>query len=478
MKVCCIVPIKHKSERVPGKNFRLFNGIPLFEVILKKLIRCSLIHTIVVDTNSPIVLSILEEKYKNSNIQIYHRPEHLWSGDTPTNVLLENVITELNLEYDFFLQTHVTNPLLSVQTIENCIHSYLEQKEKGFDSLMTVKVLHTRLYTKSKTNIVSALNHNPNELIPTQDLEPLYEENSCVYIFTKKTLFDRHHRVGYNPFLYSMSDVESVDIDYESDFVIAEVLHKQLEWKNDKVVLITGCFGGIGKELCKKFKEIGWVVVGTCNYSEYNKHVDFFIEQDLTKKDAATNIVKQIREKYNQLDCIVHNAAIQICKPIHEYKQEDWTNTYQCNVFIVQQLVQDGIDLLKKSKGTIVSIGSVHSICSSENIGCYASSKAALVGLTRNLALDLGKYGIRVNSISPGAVDTPMLRDGLLRDSTEKNVDTLLENISQKHILGKVGQPQEIANIIEFVANNENGHFINGTNLVIDGGVCSKLSTE
>lgn len=477
MKICCIVPIKHKSERVPGKNFRSFNGSPLFEIILKKLLSCSFINTIVVDTNSPIVVSILQEKYNDTNIQIYHRPEHLWSGDTPTNVLLENVITELQLDHDFFLQTHVTNPLLSVQTIQACVETFLKQKNSGFDSLMTVKVLHTRLYTK-KDQTISALNHNPNELIPTQDLEPLYEENSCLYIFTKKILFERHHRVGHKPYLFCMSDIESVDIDYESDFIIAETLHRQLEWKNEKVVLITGCNGGIGKELCRQFKKKGWIVVGTCNTEQLNKNVDLFILQDLLETNASKNIIHTLQTKYNQLDCIVHNAAIQICKPVYEYNRQDWEKTFQCNVFIVQQLVQDGLDLLKNSRGNVINIGSVHASQTSENIGCYASSKAALVGLTRNLALDLGKYGIRVNSISPGAIDTPMLRDGLLRDSTENNVDILMEKISNKHILGRVGQPIEIAKLVEFIANNENGSFLNGANLVMDGGVCSKLSTE
>jgi CMP-N-acetylneuraminic acid synthetase len=84
--------------------------------------------------------------------------------------------------------------------------------------------LQTRLYTKNE-NTITALNHNINELLPTQDLDPLYEENSCLYIFTKKSLFTRHHRIGDNPTMFIMDDIESQDIDIESDFKIAEVLH-------------------------------------------------------------------------------------------------------------------------------------------------------------------------------------------------------------------------------------------------------------
>ena len=109
-----------------------------------------MISTIVIDTNSPIIESAVQDKYKEKNIILYRRPEHLWSGTTPTNVLIENVIQDLNLKFDLFIQTHVTNPLLSIETIKKCIETYKIQLEKGFDSLMTVKELRTRLYTKDK----------------------------------------------------------------------------------------------------------------------------------------------------------------------------------------------------------------------------------------------------------------------------------------------------------------------------------------
>ncbi len=479
MKICLIIPIKHKSTRVPGKNFRLFNGIPLFEVILQKVLNCKCITNIVIDTNSDIVKNTLKEKYKNTNIILYDRPEHLWDGDTPTNVLLENVINDLNLDYDFYLQTHVTNPLLKISTIENCISKYIDNLKLGYDSLFTVKQLKTRLYKNNK-NKVEALNHNPNELIPTQDLEPLFEENSCLYIFTKSTLINRKHRIGNNPYMYIMDDIESSDIDIETDFLIAEVLHKQFEKQNNKLVLITGCNGGIGIELCKKFKNQNWIVVGTSrNENNNNKYLDFFIQQDLLEKDSGKNIILKLKEKYSKLDCIVNNAAIQICKPFHEYNENDWNNTYKCNIQIIQELTKYSLDLLKKSKGNIVNIGSVHSIVTSENISCYASTKACMVGLTKNMAIDLAKYNIRVNCISPGAVDTQMLRDGLLRGHVgDGDSDLLVRKLGEKHLLGNVGKPFEIANIVEFIANNDNGEFINGSNILIDGGASIKLSTE
>ena len=121
MKICIIVPIKHNSERVPGKNFRDFNGKPLFHIVLNTLLKSKYINHIYIDTNSPIVMESIKTDFKDTLISIYERPLELHSGDTPTNVLLENIITKMNLDYDYYLQTHVTNPLLKVETIDECI---------------------------------------------------------------------------------------------------------------------------------------------------------------------------------------------------------------------------------------------------------------------------------------------------------------------------------------------------------------------
>ena len=116
MKSCIIIPIKHNSTRVPGKNYRDFNGLPLMKIVLNTILETKLIDTIVIDTNSDLVKQILSN-YQDDRIIIYDRPEHLWPGDTPTNVLLENVIQDLNLNHEIILQTHVTNPLLKSDTV-------------------------------------------------------------------------------------------------------------------------------------------------------------------------------------------------------------------------------------------------------------------------------------------------------------------------------------------------------------------------
>ena len=471
MKIIAIVPIKHNSERVPGKNYKLFNGVPLYRYILDTLNEIEYISEIVVDTNSHIIKDGLKENYPN--IKIYNRPDNLSSGDTPVNKLLINVINQLKLDGDIYIQTHTTNPLLRVDTINKAIEKYKEVKEEGYDSLFTVKEWKTRLYNKD----VSALNHNINELIPTQNLEPLYEENSCLYIFTKKILEERNHRIGYKPYMYIMNDIESQDIDIPSDFTIAEVLHRTLFQKEKKVLLITGINGGIGQEISNKFKSNGWYIVGTdihtkCSHNNYNR----YISKNLIDINSCKEIIEEIENNEGRIDCIVNNAALQINKKCWEYTEEDWSNTFSCNFKPIYQFVKYGLNLLKKNKGNIINIGSVHTICTSDSITPYSASKSAMLGLTKNMAIELGEYGIRVNTISPGAVNTSMLRESLsTRSVSEEETNELVKKIGEKHILGQIGEPEDISHMVYTMCNNK---FLTGSHIVIDGGVSIQLSSE
>ena len=222
-KIIAIIPIKHDSTRVPGKNFRLINGYPLFYWIIKTLLKISEINEIVIDTNSPIIFDKVPKIFKDNmnKITLYQRPKHLWPGDTPTNDLLMNVINDLNLDADLYLQTHVTNPLLKCKTITNAINEFIN-KQNEYDTLFSVKTHHTRFYNKDGED----MNHNRFILIPTQDLDPIYEENSCIYIFSKKILEKYKARIGKKALLFPISDIESQDIDWENDFLITEALMK------------------------------------------------------------------------------------------------------------------------------------------------------------------------------------------------------------------------------------------------------------
>jgi CMP-N-acetylneuraminic acid synthetase/NAD(P)-dependent dehydrogenase (short-subunit alcohol dehydrogenase family) len=471
MKIIAIIPIKHNSERVPGKNYKLFCGKPLYRYILDTIVGINMIDKIVVDTNSPIIKEGVKKYYKN--ILIYNRPEELCSGDTPVNKLLINVINDLKLDADIYLQTHTTNPLLKIETIISAINKFKDLESKGYDSLFTVKEWKTRLYNKE----CSAINHNINELIPTQNLEPLYEENSCLYLFKKDVLFNRNHRIGNKPLKYIMDDIESQDIDIPSDFVIAEILYKNLYMNKNKIVLITGINGGIGSELALYYKTHNWNIVGTDIHEKCNHlSCDLYIEADFNDKTSFKNIINKIENKYNRLDCIINNAAVQINKKVWEYTDNEWEKTFSCNFKPLYKFIEYSLELLKKSKGNIINIGSIHHTCTSDSIGAYSASKSAVVGLTKNLAIELAEYGIRVNTISPGAVKTNML----IRSLTERAKDdleskTIIDNFKKKHILGNIGETEDISQLVYSICNN---NFMTGGNIIIDGGVSIKLSTE
>jgi CMP-N-acetylneuraminic acid synthetase len=123
---------------------------------------------------------------------------------------------------DFYLQTHSTNPLLKPETVSRAIKLFLADYPNR-DSLFSVTRLQTRLYDKDG----NAINHNPNELLQTQDLPPVYEENSCLYIFTRENLIAKKHRISDHPMMFEIDAAEAWDIDELLDFDIADFLLKR-----------------------------------------------------------------------------------------------------------------------------------------------------------------------------------------------------------------------------------------------------------
>lgn len=218
MNIVALVPMRHHSQRVPGKNYRPLAGKPLFHHIIETLLAVPQINQIVVDTDSNEVMDGMKQHFPSVNI--INRPESLRADDVPMNEIL---IHDTGLfPADFYMQTHSTNPLLKAESISKAIQLLLTNYP-NYDSLFSVTRLQTRLYDKDG----NAINHNPKELIQTQDLPPVYEENSCIYIFTRENLLAKRHRISDKPLLFAIDADEAWDIDEELDFAICDFLMKR-----------------------------------------------------------------------------------------------------------------------------------------------------------------------------------------------------------------------------------------------------------
>lgn len=205
-----LLPIKGNSERVPGKNFKEFRGKPLFLWILETLLKIDRIELIVINTD-------VSEKFKrfdlhlNSRIMIRERAAEIRGDHVSMNKVIQNDIGAV--KSDNYLMTHTTNPLISAETINTAINKYYLSTEEGFDSLFSVNQFKSRFYTSD----LKPLNHNPDDLIRTQDLKPIYEENSCLYLFNNESFKSTKARIGRTPNILVTPYYESVDIDdYES----------------------------------------------------------------------------------------------------------------------------------------------------------------------------------------------------------------------------------------------------------------------
>ena len=215
MNVIALIPIRHHSQRVPGKNYRILAGKPLFHHIIETLLAVPEITQIVVNTDSGPVMDGLRQDFPQ--VKIIDRPENLRADTVPMNDIL--LYDTGQIQADFYLQTHSTNPLLKPETVSRAIQS-LMANYPSYDSLFSVTRLQTRLYDQHGR----AINHDPSVLIQTQDLPPVYEENSCLYIFTRENLVKRRHRVGEKPLMFEIDAEEAWDIDEELDFAITDFL--------------------------------------------------------------------------------------------------------------------------------------------------------------------------------------------------------------------------------------------------------------
>jgi len=217
-RIIAIVPMRHQSQRIPRKNYRLFGGRPLYHHIVETLLDCTLIDQVVIDTDSPTILSDATVSFPS--VRLLERPKHLRDGVIAMNDVLLHTVKQLDA--DWYVQTHATNPLLKTQTIMRALEQFFDQQDR-YNSLFSVTTLQTRIWDQHGQPV----NHDPSVLLRTQDLPPIYEENSSLYVFNRQTLESSNNRIGQKPLMFPIERSESWDIDEPLDFEVAEFLYSQ-----------------------------------------------------------------------------------------------------------------------------------------------------------------------------------------------------------------------------------------------------------
>lgn len=211
-KIIALLPMKANSERVKGKNFKIFNGKPLFRWTLDTLLAIEEIDQVIINTDAREILS-QHDLVDNDRIYIRDRKADICGDMVSMNLVIEDDVK--NVDADIYLMTHTTNPLITKKTVKSALDSFQMKKNNGSaDSLFTVDRVQTRFYRKD----CSAVNHNPDNLLRTQDLEPWFEENSNLYIFTKEAFFHNNARIGAKPMMFETPKFESIDIDTPEDW--------------------------------------------------------------------------------------------------------------------------------------------------------------------------------------------------------------------------------------------------------------------
>jgi len=224
LNLCALLPMKGHSERVPNKNLKTFASKPLYHAITNELLKSKYITEIFINTDSKLIESDVRVNFPL--VKIIERPIDLVGDFVPMNEIIAYDLSKI--ECDLFIQTHSTNPLLLAKTIDSAIDIFLKNRDK-YDSLFSVTRLQTRLYWETG----EAINHKPTELIRTQDLPAVLEENSCIYIFSRESFINSgKKRIGKNPCLFVIEKIEAMDIDEPQEFIIAEQMYRLLRNNN------------------------------------------------------------------------------------------------------------------------------------------------------------------------------------------------------------------------------------------------------
>ena len=245
----------------------------------------------------------------------------------------------------------------------------------------------------------------------------------------------------------------------------------------NKVAIVTGSARGIGEGIARVFSREGaFVVVADILEVDGKKTADelraqegnaVFVKTDVSESKSVQNMIQTTITKFGKLDILVNNAGYHISKNIEETSEEEWELIINTNLRSTFLCSKYAIPYLRKTKGCIINISSMVGLVGQSNAGAYSATKGGQIAMSKGMALDFALDGIRVNTICPGWIQTPLVEDWF---SQQKNPDASRAYIYGVHPLGRIGTPEECGLASLYLASDDSG-FITGITLNIDGGV-------
>jgi glucose 1-dehydrogenase len=239
----------------------------------------------------------------------------------------------------------------------------------------------------------------------------------------------------------------------------------------ERVAIVTGAAGGIGRATVDLFRSEGWFVIGFDRVKAPG--VDRYVKVDHSSVNELEAAFEELSD-VPRIDAVINNAAIHIPNDLVATTADEWDITMATNVRAAYMVTRLAHPKMRKHGGAIVNISSVHAVATSGGVAAYATSKGALVTLTRAAALDLARDRIRVNAVLPGAVETPMLLAGISTRDRAAAIDAL----AGRTPMGRIGRPAEIAEVVLFLADGRRSSFITGQGITADGGALARLGSE
>jgi len=247
-----------------------------------------------------------------------------------------------------------------------------------------------------------------------------------------------------------------------------------------RLAVVSGTAGAIGGAIAEVLAADGWQVIGVDRRpaADALPLVDEIVG-DVSLGSTWQAVAGRLISVKSGLHGLVHSAAMQLCSSLQETEETDWDRLIATNLKAVYLAGRALHASLVAAKGAVVGIGSVHAHATSNNIATYAASKGGMSALMRALAIEWAPDGIRVNTVLPGAVDSVMLRESLTRDHLNYgDVEDRLQQLSARTVIGRIGAPTEIAQMVKFLLDPASSSFVTGAEFVVDGGALARLSTE